>query len=176
MASEESGWPGPALIRAHGLQAGGRTRIRSTSLAAPRPLVLPAGPPSPQPLPPAPGVNTCTSSSILRHNPPWSIPALAPDLLTEHLTCTSQRGRWESGKESGRVRWMALTLCSQISCLGEAFQLKTLAWLRKVSVRNTGRKVQSQVHILQWAQRPWGRGRETEEPAFTMFCEQRTIP
>ena len=65
--------------------------------------------------------NTRTSSSILRHDPPWSIPALAPDLLTEHLTCTSQRGRWKSGKESGRVRWVALTLCSQISCLGKAF-------------------------------------------------------
>lgn len=65
--------------------------------------------------------NTCTSSSVLRHDPPWSTPALAPDLLTEHLACTREQSRRKSGKASGRVRCVALTLCSQTSCLGEAF-------------------------------------------------------
>lgn len=47
MASGEGGWLGPALIRAAAWLAG-----RPTSLAAPRPLVLP--PPSPCPLHPEP--------------------------------------------------------------------------------------------------------------------------
>lgn len=89
MASGEGGWLGPALIRAHGSQAGPPPWLPQDHWSS---------------LSPAPALctrsqNARTSSSILTHDPPWSIPALAPDWASRQHQTEEWTGEWEGIRE-----------------------------------------------------------------------------
>lgn len=70
---------------------------------------------------------------------------------------------------------MALTLCSQTSCLAGILTKGTGG--SKASARTQGEGSKSSAYLESMGRRPWGRGREMEEPTFhSVHIGQRTVP